>query len=369
MLNFVYDVNFFLCVIGIGYSCIQLVIAVSIQRHVVTSRIGLANGIIMAGQGLGVVLWSPLQQYWIETYGWTKATIFEAVIMLPVFVVIYIIHLADKTEDAKNEQILKDNEQCEEDVQNDNVYGTVSSGEKLELETNGCSEFSQDEKLADTKSTSLKNSDTIQGISNFSKQIKEIIAPLMLMRKYPAFIMYCCALFPAHTAHIAVYFILPARGIQVGETSQQAAFMVSIIGAITVVGRIGFGAISDTTYLSKQRTALVAISFIVNGLVAMACGFLPYSWALICYSVVFGSTSGRYYVKLCDMASHISVYSDLAYFFSTVCRSAEYTLCITDVSRPYHCCIGCDVCGYGHGLVYRIYSRRYVCFYPSGRYL
>ena len=319
----------FMCAIGIGYSCFQLVIAVSIQHHVVASRIGLANGIIMAGQGLGVVLWSPLQQYWIETYGWTKATCFEAVMMLPVFVVIYIIHLADKTESAKDKKILKDEEQYEESVQNDNVYGTFSEGEKLGLETSQNSEFFQDEKLPNTKSTSLKNSDTTRGVTKCFKQIKEIIAPLMLMRKYPAFIMYCCALFPAHIAHIAVYFILPARGIQVGETSQQAAFMVSIIGAISVVGRIAFGAISDTTYLSKRRAGLVAMSFIVNGLIALACGFLPYSWTLICYSVVFGSTSGRYNEKLCNLASHISIYSNLTYAFLALYVGQQSPLCIS----------------------------------------
>ena len=115
----------------------------------------------------------------------------------------------------------------------------------------------------------------------------------MIVSKYPRFIVYCFSLNPLHIGHMSVYLMLPSRGIEVGASAEQAALVISLIGALNIVGRIFFGWISDFKQLAQRRNVLLGIICITTGSAAFLCAFFPTYWLMIAFASVFGIGSGK----------------------------------------------------------------------------
>ena len=71
--------------------------------------------------------------------------------------------------------------------------------------------------------------------------------------------------FGATNVNLPIFYI-PAYANQEGVSKQSAAILVSIYACVDVIGRVAFGAISDTGIISRQY--LIAISLSVGGIVS-----------------------------------------------------------------------------------------------------
>ena len=89
----------------------------------------------------------------------------------------------------------------------------------------------------------------------------------------------------ATTVSLPVFYI-PAYANQEGVSKQNAAILVSIYGCVDVIGRVAFGAISDTGIISKQY--LIAISLSVGGIFCCLAFLCSDFWSFVVFVVLYG---------------------------------------------------------------------------------
>ncbi|XP_067092989.1 monocarboxylate transporter 12-B [Osmerus mordax] len=100
-------------------------------------------------------------------------------------------------------------------------------------------------------------------------------------------------LFLAYGCSVPFVYLVP-YAISVGVDHQQAAFLMSILGIVGIVGNITFGWLTDRKCLKKYRT----VSYMVAvGMEGLCCLFLPllHSFALLVpFSMLYGYFDGAY---------------------------------------------------------------------------
>ncbi|XP_069835193.1 monocarboxylate transporter 12 [Dendropsophus ebraccatus] len=110
----------------------------------------------------------------------------------------------------------------------------------------------------------------------------------------PNFIILAVSfLFLAYGCSPPFVYLVP-YALSVGVSHQQAAFLMSILGVIDIVGNITFGWLTDRRFLKKHRYACYLIAVALDGL---SCLFLPILKCfelLVPFSVTFGYFDGAY---------------------------------------------------------------------------
>ncbi|XP_075071287.1 monocarboxylate transporter 12 [Mixophyes fleayi] len=110
----------------------------------------------------------------------------------------------------------------------------------------------------------------------------------------PNFIILAISfLFLAYGCSPPFVYLVP-YALSVGVSHQQAAFLMSILGVIDIVGNITFGWLTDRRFLKKHRYACYLIAVAMDGL---SCLFLPLLncfQLLVPFSVTFGYFDGAY---------------------------------------------------------------------------
>ena len=242
---------------------------------------GLANGFIMSGQGIGIFLWSPLMEFLIETYGWTGALCIEGAVLLNLLVFIYIIFVANRVLQKANSSpiemdMFSTHDNAEGDISNmENhekkeaklqltkykeryqesplLYGSSElinykhiftetelqqQSPQLSRKRTGSSSISQD-------ATDTRNSSSSSSCSSACHSLLSVLSPIRHVFRYPRFLLFCCAMMLCHVGHMAVFAVLPSRGVEVivpGSSNmspaRQASFLISIIGIINLFGRL-----------------------------------------------------------------------------------------------------------------------------------
>ncbi|PIO29857.1 hypothetical protein AB205_0120860 [Aquarana catesbeiana] len=110
----------------------------------------------------------------------------------------------------------------------------------------------------------------------------------------PNFIVLAVSfLFLAYGCSPPFVYLVP-YALSVGVSHQQAAFLMSILGIIDIVGNITFGWLTDRRVLKKHRYSCYIIAVALDGL---SCLFLPILNSfqlLVPFSVTFGYFDGAY---------------------------------------------------------------------------
>ena len=110
------------------------------------------------------------------------------------------------------------------------------------------------------------------------------------MFKEPLFILYICGICVGNSGYINACLFLPAHAEDIGMSRSSASWLLSIMGIVDLVGRIGGGWVSDLGYVSRSR--ILAWCLFVTGLATFICIPIRSQASLIGLSVITGLFGG-----------------------------------------------------------------------------
>jgi len=272
-------------IMGISFACCTIPVTSTIPRWF-TKRRGLALGLTMVGFGLGAMIWPPLSQLLISSYGWRQAFIILGIIAFIIFIPVA--------------QFMKHSPQR---------MGLRPYGESANT---------------DTKSPSV----TMEGLS-----LKQSIKT---GRFWVFGLTQFCFLFIVQTivVHLAPY------AIDTGIVAVIAASIVSIMGTVTIIGRLGIGLVADRV---GARTALT-ISFTMLTLAMIWLLFTRELWTFYVFAVIAGIAYGGESAVLSLVPAdlfglkYLGVISAVTMLCGTIGASIGMPLAgtIFDVTGSYH---------------------------------
>ena len=262
-------------------------------------RRALANGIAVAGGGVGNFAAPPLIRYLLQEFGLDGTLLVLGGLMLNVcvcglllrptsfYTVRKRISSVQNGKQSGNSQIGVHAEQGMKPW-GEGTFQCNLSQQHVELENNGRGipgENSTD--LADNSCEFEADYMIIRKQSSDEKmpsKSKIVVFDYKLL-KTPVFWIYGCSVFFAYCGYPHIFMIVPAHAKQLNVAIKEAAFLVSIIGIFDLIGRIGFGWFSDLNILKKRHGFLLsmAVSGLTCCLIPLANSFIGLA---VCCSVI-----------------------------------------------------------------------------------
>ncbi|XP_051523368.1 monocarboxylate transporter 12-B-like [Myxocyprinus asiaticus] len=225
-------------------------------------RKALAYGIAMSGSGIGTFILAPVVQLLIEHYSWRGA-----LLILGGFVSNLCVCGA-----LLRPIILKEEEACPLPVDSECGYEVklpVVSG----IHTG---KTASDKLKVDTKQRCLQS----------MQEYRFLLMPDFL-------VLACSFLLLASGCSLPFVYLVP-YALDVGVSHHHAAFLMSILGVIDIIGNITFGWLTDRRCLKKYRN--ICYMFAV-GMEGLCCLFIPLLHTfvlLVPFSVLYGYFDGAY---------------------------------------------------------------------------
>lgn len=235
--------------------------AIAMVGKYFNERRALANGIAMSGSGIGTFVLAPVVQLLIEQYSWRGALLIMGGFVSNLCVCGALMRpIAIKEKNRNSQELLKEQYASDPEL-------------KDEIQTSACSPLPED---CNHKSLCYCSQ-------------KEYHFLLM-----PDFIILAVSfLFLAYGCSPPFVYLVP-YSLSIGVSNKEAAFLMSILGGVDIVGNITFGWLTDRRFLKKYRLICYLIAVGLDGL---SCLFLPIlrSFALLVpFSVTFGYFDGAY---------------------------------------------------------------------------
>ncbi|XP_029465699.1 monocarboxylate transporter 12 isoform X2 [Rhinatrema bivittatum] len=224
-------------------------------------RKALAYGIAMSGSGIGTFILAPVVQLLIEEYSWRGALLLLGGFALNLCVCGALMRpITLKEELIDSPRLLKQ----------DYVPEAQKPGLK---HSSTCSPLIED--------------CTHKSLCYCSRQ--EYSFFLM-----PDFIVLAVSfLFLAYGCSPPFVYLVP-YALNAGVSHQEAAFLMSILGVIGIVGNITFGWLTDRRFLKKYRIMCYLLAVGLDGICCLILPFLRSFPMLIPFSVTFGYFDGAY---------------------------------------------------------------------------
>ena len=219
---------------GIGGACSFIPVFSTIPRWFTQKR-STAIGITMTGFGLGAIIFPPLVQWLISSYGWR-----EAFIWLGIITFIIIIPLAQFMRHSPQQKGLL-------------PYGESETAEEERPSAPTAGEFSLKEALK--------------------------TGHFWLFGAILACFFFCMGVIMVHIAPYA---------IDIGISPLIAASTLSIIGGTSIIGRLSVGFISDRTGSTKTLTGCFILITLALICLLLAQGI----WVFYIFAVIFGLAYG-----------------------------------------------------------------------------
>ncbi|XP_066522379.1 monocarboxylate transporter 12-B [Hoplias malabaricus] len=226
-------------------------------------RKSLAYGIAMSGSGIGTFVLAPVVQLLIEHYSWRGALLILGGLVSNLCVCGALLRPIT----------LKEEEACPLPVDSECGYknkplAAVSSAEGKQL--------------AASEQQTLSKQRCLQSLHEYH---------FLLM---PDFLVLAGSfLFLASGCSLPFVYLVP-YALDVGVSHHHAAFLMSILGVIDIIGNITFGWLTDRRWLKKYRSICYMVAVGMEGL---CCFFIPLlrTFALLVpFSVLYGYFDGAY---------------------------------------------------------------------------
>ncbi|XP_015678514.1 monocarboxylate transporter 12 [Protobothrops mucrosquamatus] len=245
---------------GLGFA-LSYSPAVAMVGNYFHKRKALAYGIAMSGCGIGTFILAPVVQLLIEHFSWRGALLILGGFVLNLCVCGALMRPIEGKEDHKN--MLEFSEQEFE----------------LEAQTSGFKQWSFCSPMIKLWSHKC--------VCHCSQQEYNFV----LM---PDFVVLAVSiLFMAYGCSPLFVYLVP-YSLSVGVSHQQAAFLMSVLGVIDIIGNITFGWFTDQRCLKKYRYVCYLFAVAMDGL---CCLFLPALQSfqlLLPFSFTFGYFDGAY---------------------------------------------------------------------------
>lgn len=220
-------------VVGVGWGCCLIPVISTVPRWFEEKR-GLATGIVVAGIGLGGIIWPLLAQWFISAYGWQRAFFILGLIIFAI-----IIPLAQFMKHSPERTGIK-------------AYGEAGT-------------------VIDEQFSALT------GGFPFNQVIRT-------SRFWMLGLLHFCFLF---SVHVLVVHIVP-YAVHIGFSAAIAASILSVMAGSSVFGRLAIGFVSDKIggRLSLSACLIIATLALIWLLLAEEL------WMLYIFAVVFGLAWG-----------------------------------------------------------------------------
>ncbi|XP_053307115.1 monocarboxylate transporter 12 [Spea bombifrons] len=253
-------------------------------------RKALAYGIAMSGSGIGTFILAPVVQLLIEQFSWRGALLILGGFVANLCVCGALMRPINiKEEDFAHCQL---NQEKIPDEPKKNI-----------IQTSTCTSLSQD--------------CTHKSLCYCSQQDYSFILK-------PNFIILASSfLFLAYGCSPPFVYLVP-YALSVGVSHQEAAFLMSILGVVDIVGNITFGWLTDRRVLKRHRYVCYLIAVGLDGLSCLFLPLLKCFQLLVPFSVTFGYFDGAYVALIPVVTgdvvgtSHLSSALGLVFFLHAV---------------------------------------------------
>ncbi|KAE8590756.1 hypothetical protein XENTR_v10018193 [Xenopus tropicalis] len=222
-------------------------------------RKALAYGIAMSGSGIGTFILAPVVQLLIEQFSWRGALLILGGFVSNLCVCGALMRPITLKEDSLHYP-LKQEQMENEPTQSGRLDSSCSPL---------CQDCSHKRLCYCTK-----------------KEYSFLLKPkFMVLAVSFLFLAYGCS---------PPFVYLVPYALNVGVSNQEAAFLMSILGIIDIVGNITFGWVTDTRFLKKHRYCCYLIAVGLDGLCCLFLPILTRFQLLVPFSVMFGYFDGAY---------------------------------------------------------------------------
>ncbi|CAJ1081327.1 monocarboxylate transporter 12-B [Xyrichtys novacula] len=244
-------------------------------------RKALAYGIAMSGSGIGTFVLAPAVQLLIELYSWRGA-----LLILSAFVA----NLCVCGALLRPIRVQEEEEEGEGETGDEEKPGNISSHEaELALKLSKESEarlLSEKSLLPVSPAPLPKKRRCFSSWFLSSKEYRFLLLPDFLG-------LAVSFLFLASGCSLPFVYLVP-YALSVGVSHQQAAFLMSILGVIDIVGNITFGWLTDRRCLKPYRLACYIFSVAMEGLCCLFTPLLRSFALLVPFAVLYGYFDGAY---------------------------------------------------------------------------
>ncbi|KAM9561499.1 monocarboxylate transporter 12-B-like isoform 1-T1 [Salvelinus alpinus] len=259
---------------GIGFALCYTP-AIAMVGSYFCERKALAYGIAMSGSGIGTFILAPVVQMLIEHYSWRGALLILGGVVANLCVCGALLRPIT----------LKEEEEAHGPVPLDTECGYGVKAPVVSM---------LEESLA------INNNNNNSHRCFCFQSIQEYCFLLM-----PDFLMLAMSfLFLASGCSLPFVYLVP-YALDVGVSHHQAAFLMSILGVIDIVGNITFGWLVDRRCLKKYRNVCYMIAVGMEGLCCLFIPLLRTFALLVPFSVFYGYFDGAYVALIPVVTSDI----------------------------------------------------------------
>ncbi|XP_009073320.1 PREDICTED: monocarboxylate transporter 12 [Acanthisitta chloris] len=249
--------------------------AIAMVGKYFNKRKALAYGIAMSGSGIGTFILAPVVQLLIEQFSWRGALLILGGFVLNL---------------------------C--------VCGALMRPISLKEDRKTAPEFLEQDYVSETEKQDLKRMSICSPlIKVWSHECSWKEYDFLLM---PGFMVLAVSvLFMAYGCSPLFVYLVP-YALSVGVSHHQAAFLMSILGVIDIIGNITFGWLTDRRCLKKHRYFCYLFAVGMDGL---CCLFLPVLHnfpLLVPFSFTFGYFDGAYVTLIPVMTADVVGTSSLS---------------------------------------------------------
>ncbi|XP_070707835.1 monocarboxylate transporter 12-B [Pempheris klunzingeri] len=260
-------------------------------------RKALAYGIAMSGSGIGTFVLAPAVQQLIELYSWRGALLVLSAFVANLCVCGALLRPIRLQEDDEEAAGGGEGESVGEDKP-----GNISSHDgELAVKL---SKESEDRLLSSGKSSSSPSSlpppPLLSGDPAPQLQRRRYFSSCFLSSQEYRFLLLpdflglaVSFLFLASGCSLPFVYLVP-YALSVGVSHQQAAFLMSILGVIDIMGNITFGWLTDRRCLKPHRLACYVFSVAMEGLCCLFTPLLRSFSLLVPFAVLYGYFDGAY---------------------------------------------------------------------------
>ncbi|XP_002732184.2 monocarboxylate transporter 12-like [Saccoglossus kowalevskii] len=271
--------------VGLGYGLSQLSVCFIIG-HYFKKRYALASGIMFAGASCGILCLPPLYNFLIEIYGWRGSLFFVAGMNAQLVVCGALLRPFNRQSSTES---VKDNADIwtkQNSVQS--YVCEVKSDYKL------CTTAEEKQTFIPMIVTEEKKNNNVDDKNVFSRAARNFfhLLGIEMFIEIPAFTMLCVAQILEGIGFVTAIMYLAARAISVGISKNNAAFMLTLMGVGSSIGRVTHGWIVDRGHICA--ITLMGIAVGCSGVILLCISFTTGYPALVTLTVCYGFFFGIY---------------------------------------------------------------------------
>ncbi|XP_077991040.1 monocarboxylate transporter 12-like [Glandiceps talaboti] len=274
---------------GLAYSpSVGMVCVYFKKRH------ALANGLAYTGSGLGIFVFPPLLHTLIEEYGWRGSFLVLSAINANICVCATLLR---KPSNDVNCSPSSDRLSDETERRPSCESNEIDSTKDLDIIESQTHDTDHADSINIDSNESIKQCQGPLGIEEGKKNgiIKRafMIFDLHLFWESPLFLlMFISCFFLGFGHYIAVIFLLPKAESMEFASSRDNAFLISIMGIFSIIGRGVHGFLLECKYITGP--SLYAVTLVTAGVTSLLSPLAHTYAGIAVISAVIGLTSGMY---------------------------------------------------------------------------